>query len=312
MPNIPFPPWARWFTEIGKIAASLPTASVGEPSARIVVSVPTGQYAAWLIASGAFRVTPTLVSDIQDGTICATWVSSLNKMDDTRIEVVRTGEWRFGTTTVRADWPVMPIPVGTPLGRAGQGVAGDLRDELRKLPGKSLTWHKWYAQQCLAPVVVIGSGREYLQEQRNELLVKTPSWFDGESRALLLEDTAQTSNPERLLFHPFAVFAASVGDKREWLRQMKPRLVVCTAWSTFKEAHKSLFSGSPHIILTNRRVGSSLAAADETESCSQNERICALISELERPYGIHVRVYDEVVEPDSGDKDDDDEIEVEL
>lgn len=306
------PTWASWAEELGRVIASQPTSEVGQEALRIALSVPTGQFLPWLIAGGALSITPNVHDTIVPDQKYATWVSWNRRMGDsgfratnnpTRFEFENHPLQKIDSTL----HPAREIPLDTPTDRGGAGPNIDLREKLRHLPGREHTWHTWYASQCLSPVVIVGDGREYLQYQREELLRKAPHWFSEESLSLLSEDSGQTSNPERMYFHPFMVFRSEVGQERAWLRTMKPRLVIVTSWSSYNppRRHPSLFAGAPHIILTNRRVASAIDAASSLE----NETQIQIPGLPTPPPEIFLRTFSKVVTTDSGD---DDELEIEI
>ena len=317
MNSEPIPSWASLFTRIGERAAALPFAEIGGRSPRVVVSVPTGQFATWQLISGAFGITPNVNMAPNIGVSYSTWNSKLGRMDDCVFEPHRMkdqlaiqGHSDFSVPA--SNWPVVEVPDGTPIKRSGAAPRPTLRDELREIEGLRLTWMKWYASRCISPIVVIGDGREYLHNQRKEMLDKAPNWFTHESRVLLSEDSQQTSNPDRMYFHPFMVFSPGVGNSRPWLRSMRPRLVIVTSWSSYTRKHRSLFAGSPHVILVNRRVPSSLEAAEYTAQTSSSDLDQKITNGLGTQHGIFVKTFDEQVLIDNGDVSSDDEIEIDL
>ena len=306
------PSWASWAEDLGRVVAAQPTSEVGQDALRIALSVPTGQFLPWLIAGGALSLTPSVHDEINSDKKYSTWVSWNKRMGDsgfnettnpTRFEFDKHPLQKIDSTL----HPVREIPADTPTDRGGAGPAIDLKEKLKHLPGREYTWHTWYASQCLSPVVIIGDGREYLQLQREEILRKAPHWFTDESLSLLSEDSGQTSNPERMYFHPFMVFRSEVGQERPWLRAMKPRLVIVTSWTSYNapRRHPSLFAGAPHIILTNRRVASAIDAS----SSLSNEAQVPIPGLPATPPGIFLRSFSKVVTTDSGD---DDELEIEI
>jgi hypothetical protein len=313
----PIPSWASLFTRIGERTASLPLTEVGGHAPRVVVSVPTGQFATWQVINGAFAVTPNVNIEPSTGVNYSTWNSKLVRMDDCMFEPHKDQgqlaiQGHSDTSVPASNWPVVEVPAGTPKKRSGAAPRPTLRDELREIEGQRLTWMKWYASRCISPIVVIGDGREYLHNQRRELLDKAQHWFTHESRVLLSEDSQQTSNPERMYFHPFMVFSPGVGNSRPWLRSMRPRLVIVTSWSSYTRKHRSLFAGSPHVILANRRVASSLEAAEFTAQSSKSDLEQEIINGLRPQHGVFVKTFDEQVLIDNGDISSDDEIEIDL
>ena len=316
IPNRP-PVWANWFTELGARVAAIPfTQGIGL-APRIVVSVPTGQFTTWMVVAGALSIDPPALATPEVGTCYSTWNPANRKMDDcTFIAHTSPNQITFvdhpGQSVMADMWPVKATPEGTPKNRSGAPPRPNLRDELRELPGLKHSWHLWYARQCLSPVVIIGDGREYLQNQREELLEKAPQWFTDEARALLSEDSQQTSNPERMYFHPFMVLHASVGNNHPWLRAMQPRLVIVTSWSSYTRKHQSLFAGVPHIILTNRRVASAIDASSFLSISEKSEFQTDLQNMAARPHGVFLKSFTEQVLLDQGDVAGDDEMDIEI
>jgi hypothetical protein len=282
------PEWATYLEKVGQLAAQLGLVEYGQPVPRIILSVPTGRFSYWLLASGALQATVSTPRDVPLGTRVATWAPSpANKMQDIVLESSRPGEWQLTPTTkvVAGSWPLMPIPGTTPEDRGGGRPSRDYKEQLRVLPGRDKDWYKWYATQCLSPVVIVGSGREHIQRQRATLLEHARHWFPQEVAALLDEDGAMTSNPERMLFHPFMVFDAGVGERGAWLRQMSPRLVVVTSWSSRARLRPMTFSRAPHVIITNRRVRSAVDAVEELGQASRMPDLEKLLA-AGRPAGV--------------------------
>jgi len=112
-----------------------------------------------------------------------------------------------------------------------------------------------------------------------------------------------------MYFHPFMVLSPQSGDNRSWLRAMKPRIVIVTSWTAYRRCHPSLFAGSPHVIITNRRVPSSLKAAStlEFDTAAQDWS-----QGVPPPPGVHVKLFHHHVGKDMGDTADDDESDWEL
>lgn len=300
------PAWVRWFQDFGTAVADLGSSEVGETSPRIVISVPTGQFAVWMLATGAFQSEATNKKVPEIGVRYSGWFTRDKRMDD--FEFIRGDKPDRITfkndvqTSLFAEMPrpLKVLPDGTPEGRAGQGVGKGIRNQLRKLGDHKKDWTLVYADQCLSPVVIIGTGREYLHNQRIELLEKVPIWVDSLSQILLSEDSQQTSNPERMYFHPFMVFSSGVGHARPWLRQMTPKISIFTSWSAFEAKHHSLFSCSPQIVLANRRVEKSLVAANYVQGLEPDPRVERLLKELKPPKSVYVRSFASPVLEDTG------------
>jgi hypothetical protein len=270
-----------------------------------------------MIVAGALSINPPTLETPKVDTSYSTWNSAASKMDDCTFNAhTRPNQIVFADhpkTIVTADlWPVKATPEGTPKNRSGAAPRPNLRDELRELPGLKNSWHLWYARQCLSPVVIIGDGREYLQNQREELLEKAPKWFTDEARALLSEDSQQTSNPERMYFHPFMVLHAEVGNKLPWLRAMQPRLVIVTSWTSYTRKHQMLFAGAPHIILTNRRVTSAGDASAFLSISEKSEHETDLLNTHTPPHGVFLKSFNEQLLLDQGDVAGDDDLDIEI
>jgi hypothetical protein len=153
-------------------------------------------------------------------------------------------------------------------------------------------------------VVIVGTGREHIQRQRETLLAHARHWFPEDVAALIDEDTGATSNPERMLFHPFMVFDAGVGRNRSWLRAMVPRLVIVTSWSSYQRMSPTLFSRSPHVVIINRRVRSAVAAVDELGSLTSDPTVKGLLA-AGRPDGVQVHGFSATAQGDAATADTD-------
>lgn len=292
---IDLPDWGQYLIKVGRQLSQIPPVEYGEMATRIVLSVPTGRFTYWLLAAGSLLDSPTLPNDCGVGDLVAT--RDDGKMRDSRISDAGEGRWRLdsGNQVIAGNWPVVKLPPGTPEDRRTSRMSENYYENLRGFRGRRADWHKWYATHCLKPVVIIGSGREHIQRQRESLLRDAPNWFADEPRVLLGEDSTATSNPLRMLFHPYMVFDAGVGQERPWLQQMLPRLVIVTSWSSRNRIHQSLFSRVPHVIITNRRVRS---AVDVDLDILEYESLPTIeqIIEKGRPESIQVRSFAQVAQ----------------
>lgn len=306
--RLALPQWGNWFKRLGKLVAEFGSVQPGDVAKHVVVSTPTGQYATWLIAAGAIDFVPERLQRIEPGIRYVGWSPATTKIDDFTTEIGRreTDLAIVGHPTSsflrETKLPVVALPDGTPRERSGAGPARDLKRAYRDLLGQTTNWHIRYTQQCVYPTAIIGLGREYLQNQRAELIELADDWFTPLQKLLLSEDSGQTSNPMRMLFHPYMVLTPEAGDRRKWLRQVLPKLVVVTSWTAYENKHVSMFEGSPHIVLANRRVCGSLSASELTESV---DRDFDLENQLNHgaPLGLHVRVLNRLVGDDLGDRD---------
>lgn len=298
-PTIELPPWGNYLLRLGRQLANIPPVDFGVPSPRIALSVPSGRFTYWFLTAGALGLdifpTPRPVA----GQRVATWLNS--RMQDVDLEETRPGFWRLAPTTqvIAENWPAIQVPEDTPVDRRSAKPPRDYRQALSLLQGRSTDWHVWFAAKCLRPVVIVGTGREHIQQQRQLLLEQVPHWFSPEVAALLDEDSTSTSNPERTLFHPYMVFDAGVGDDRPWLRAMLPRLVITTSWSSLDRMHPALFSRAPQIIITNRRVRSETAASIELAELSRYEGLEHIVDDG-RPDSIGVTVFAATAQGDAG------------
>lgn len=302
------PDWGQYLINVGRLISQLPPVEYGGMAPRVVLSVPTGRFTYWLLTAGALLESPKLENNCVVGDVVATWDDK--RMRDSRISMDRDGLWKMdsGNKVQPGEWPVVKLPEGTPEDRRAARVDRDYRDVLAKLPGKQHTWYKWFAEHCLKPVVIVGTGREHIQRQRETLLRDAPNWFTQEALALLNEDSSATSNAQRMLFHPYMVFDAGVGQDRPWLQQMVPRLVIVTSWSSRNRIHQSLFSRVPHVIITNRRVRSAVDVDRDLQGVDGLPSIEKLIEDG-RPHSIQVRTFAQVAQGAAAD-DSEDEVDI--
>lgn len=260
------PDWVRSISDAGRLMAEMPSTSVGQLAPRLLISVPTGQFVSWILASGALQAPPKLGSSPVIGDKVTTWLNK--KMQDVEVCECGSGEWeiRDGTSfkqgKIEVDQvPGVVLPSDIPNNRGSAQPTPEYRKKLSTL-GKN--YPTVYADQCGSPVVVVGDGREFLQSQRDDLVENVHTWLAERSAILLDQDTGQVSNPDRILFHPFMIFSPQVAQANLWLRAITPRLVIVTSWSNYRRMDPALFSGAPVVVLANRRVISNWNAIDET------------------------------------------------
>lgn len=297
-PPLSKPAWAEFMHDLGELLASLPATPVGDLAPRVIVSVPTGRFAYWMLAAGALEREPVLDMVPSDGDRVATWFEK--RMRDVVIEEAGRESWRLGPQgTVMKTFPMVPVPEGAPEDRGTGFLPGDYRDNLRQLPGKKNNFHMWFARHCLKPVIIVGTGREHIQRQRAIILEEARHWFSVETAALLDDDSTMTSNVNRILFHPYSVFDAGCDKNNGWIRDVVPRLVITTSWSSRKRMHPRLFQRAPQLILVNRRVISSTEAFTDTADAPELPGLQAKVEALRIPAGVFVRVYGDLVQPDS-------------
>lgn len=313
------PSWARLFTAIGREMAELPNRRVGETSPVMIASVPTGQYAAWFIAAGALGAPAKLETAEEPGDYRATtWDEDRQQVGDVKISVasqVIDGESRvvakIGRNTYTKGLPYALQVIDPPSERAGQLNLSKVEKSkiaaaIKPLLPKNNQWYLWWAQHCASPVVIVGTGSEYLMNQRSEILESEPSWIWPTSRTLLGLDMARLCDPARALLFPFSIISPTIGGRFPWLRSIRPRLVIYTSWKSFSLRHPSAFAGVPTVVLANRRVESALKCASDTESIRRKDISDFQCTKLSIR-GIDLRVVDYPVIPDDGSITDDEE-----
>ena len=261
------PEWVISLSNTGRQLAQLPNTPIGQLAPRLLLSVPTGQYVAWILANGALQASPKLGIDPSIGDRVTVWLNK--KMQD--VEVVARGdnEWEIRDSTAYMKGkvgidrvPGVVLPKDTPLDRGFGQPTPDYRTQLAQM---GANYSRIYADHCGSPVVVIGDGREFLRGQRDELVNDAHNWLDKDSAVLLDQESGQVSNPDRILFHPFMIFSPEVSQSNPWLRTISPRLVIVTRWSYFRRMDPALFAGSPMAVIANRRVENNWNAIDETD-----------------------------------------------
>ena len=187
---------------IGLEVASQANRSDGETSPVAVLSVPTGQFAAWLIAAGALGAAPKLRPIEQTGVFCCTtWDADSGQIAD-RVVSVFTSDGKLvhkvGRTSYTRGLPVVRHHIPPPEVRARhrtftKAEVARIRKVIQPMMPRTENWYIWWTRQCLSPVVIVGDGGEYLLKQKNEVLTKQPNWFWDTSRTLLsLEDRKST------------------------------------------------------------------------------------------------------------------------
>lgn len=322
--------WARFFTSVGREMAERPNQHLGEISPVIFLSVPTGQYAAWFLAAGALGAPPkTPILDQPGDYRGTTWVEDQEQVADANVrvrqtstgpsssfkvqvlpdEIPRRGRQNTKKRPVRATYQadrlaVVLHPQGTPEERMGQlNLDADekksIREAIAPLLPRGTHWYNWWTQQCLSPVVLVGTGSEFLMRQRAEILKESPSWMWPTSRTTLALDMRRLCDPSRLLLFPFSVISPTVGGRVPWLRSLRPRLVIYTSWTAFSARHPATFAGVPAVVLVNRRVESSLKCADAIDQIC-NRDLSSVRSTDMSVRGIDLRLVEYSVVEDDG------------
>ncbi len=295
--RIPISDWAAYLISLGRRLASLPTVGFGEPAPRVAVSVPTGRFSYWLLAAGALSTQPTLDHGFTEGETVTTWIRHPFRIAD--FELMREqNEWVLTPTDKwqKDSLKAVRTPTDAPEKRRAARLSVEVADYFRKLENESGPWYASYAQHCLRPVVVIGRGREHINDQRRILLENVPHWFGDEQLRLLSRENHGTSEGNQMLFHPYMVLDERVGVQRPWVRSLTPRLTVVTSWASHTATVPSLFSRRPRVTIVNRRVRSSALFNDARPTLAVSPDLATII-ERDRPSGIDVVAYTTPAEP---------------
>jgi len=294
------PLWARAFTAIGLEVASQANRSDGKTSPVAVLSVPTGQFAVWLIAAGALGAAPKLRLIEQTGDFyCTTWDADSGQIAD-RVVSVFTSDGKLvhkvGRTSYTRGLPVVRHHLPPPEERARHRTFTKdetlrIRRVIQPMMPRTENWYIWWTRQCLSPVVIVGDGGDYLLNQKVEILEKQPNWFWETSRTLLSLEMRKVREVNRLLEFPFAVISPGAAAMSPWARTIRPRIVIYTSWSAFTRRRVDSFAGCPSVVLANRRVASSLRC--ESELADELKVGSALMKPLTGlPKGIAMHVID--------------------
>ena len=279
-----------------------------EDALRVVLSVPTGRFTYWMLAAGALEYSPVLNESFAAGDQVACWVNS--RMQDVELVDSSPTLWELapGHKVMKDRFVGCKVPDGTPEERRSAKLKADYKARLMRVSGHEKDYNTWFARHCVKPVVIVGTGREHIQNQRQTLLTHAGHWFSGDTHALLNDESTMTSKPERMLHHPFMVFDADVGSIRPWLRAMVPRLVIVTSWSSQMRKHRSLFSRAPQLIITNRRVRSSAMSEIDLREVEGTDLLADVLHDR-RPSSIGVTTFVQTAQGEvaDGEVDDDDE-----
>lgn len=220
------PDWASSIVKTGQLVAQLPSTPIGQLAPRLLISVPTGQYVAWLLASGALSADPKLGPEPVFGDLVTVWLDK--KMQDVVVTASDEVGWelRVGTSykqgrVGRDRIPGVVLPKDTPRDRGFGQPTPEYRAQLAKM---GAAYAQIYSDQCGSPVVVVGDGKEFLRSQRDELVSTAHYWLESRSAVLLDQDSGQVSNPERIFFHPFMILSPEVAKSNLWLRTISPGL----------------------------------------------------------------------------------------
>jgi len=298
--TIPFaaPSWARAFTAVGLEVASQANRGDGELAPVAILSVPTGQFAAWLLAAGALGARPKLSPIETIGEfVCTTWIEDIDQIGDTNVSVqLRDGQLihRVGRTLYTKGLPVFQHHLSPPDERGhhrnlSRLEAQRIRKAIQPLMPKTENWYIWWTRQCLSPAIIIGDGGDYLLHQKTEILLKQPTWFWETSRTLLSLEMKRVREINRLLQFPFAVISPRAAASSPWARSIRPRIVIYTSWSAYTRRRADTFAGCPTVVLVNRRVSSSLRCrTDLSKEFEKGSRLMSPLTSLPKGIAMHV------------------------
>lgn len=296
----------------------------GEEFPVVVLSVPTGQFVVWALFDGAVSATPKIKKvPAREPLLCTTWSDEQKQVADVMVhekELEESLATVIGTTTHTKGFPFVELPEGAPA-RSGRVLEKKESASLKKffktegLATPSKPWYKCWAEHCLSPIVVIGEGQKFLFDQlellRNEPVAK--EWLSPLSLALTSIESQKVVGPTEVLRVPISVLSSQASRTHTWIQKLQPRLVIYTRWSYFQRRPPAAFSGVPTIVISNRRVDSSLDCARDTEMLRKNFPDW-ISNTVKLPRGLSARyleypviTYTSSQDPEFGEDDDDDD-----
>ena len=306
------PSWASFAINLGNELATSPNAQVGELRPTVFLSVPTGQFLAPLMASGALLSPPKLADSHPrlGESFRAASFDGESQVCDLDVTVVaedfmgspNTLLYKSGGYKRTLDNPLIRLPAGVPEDRSTKVLTvADwqvISAEFGALKAKPAPSSKiWWASHCLSPVVIIGESLEYVDRQREELLRDVPQWFDEQSRPLIAFTKSGSYIADRLLHYPYSYLKIDADKSRPWLRVLRPRLVIYTSWRAYYRRIPSSFSGTPAVVIVNRRVH---RADIEAAALTDHDPSASFRFLAQLPHGFGARVSFEVAEADDG------------
>jgi len=296
--RIPIPDWAVYLKVLGQRLAELPTCDFGAQSPRVVLSMPTGRFTYWMLTAGALSVQPQLDGDFVEGELVTTWLTEPFVITDLELKSERdTWQLTSQDKRVKSSFKAVRTPTDAPDSRRSTRMPQEIRDSFRSLEDESRMnqkgpWYATYTKQCLRPIVIIGRGREYIQEQRRVLLEAAPDWFSDDVRRFISRESVSVFEGDQMLFHPFMILDEKVGTSRPWIRPLTPRLTVVTSWNSHSALAASLFSRRPRVIVANRRVKGSAGVLSSLRHLRLDAKLQHLV-DADRPSGIEAFAYTE-------------------
>ncbi len=274
--KLDLPTWFSSLRQIGNCMAEQPNRVEGEEYPIVVLSVPTGQFVVWALFDGSIAATPKIYHvPISEPLLCTTWSDEQKQIADVMVyekEFEAGTATVIGTTTHTRGFPFVKLPDSV-TARSGRVLEKKESVFLKKfftaegLAKPSKPWYRCWAEHCLSPIVVIGEGQKFLFDQLDLLRSEPVSegWLSPLSLALTSIESQKVVGPTDVLRVPISVLSSKASRQHSWIQNLRPRLVVYTRWSYFQRRPPAAFSGVPTIVISNRRVDSSLGCARDTE-----------------------------------------------
>jgi len=270
------PIWFSSLRQIGYQMAEQPNRDEGEEYPVGILSVPTGQFVVWALFDGSVAAAPKIHHvPISEPLLCTTWSDEQRQIADVMVhekEFDASIATIIGMTTHTRGFPFVKLPDGVEA-RSGRVLERKESLFLKKffaaegLAKPSKPWYRCWAEHCLSPIVVIGDGQKFLFHQldllRNEPVSK--GWLSPLSLALTSIESQKVVGATDVLRVPISVLSSQASRVHSWIQNLRPRLVIYTRWSYFQRRPLAAFSGVPTIVISNRRVDSSLDCARDTE-----------------------------------------------
>jgi len=279
--NLDPPTWFSSLRQLGHCMAEQPNREEGQEYPVVVLSVPTGQFVVWALFDGSVAASPKIQHvPISKSLLCTTWSDEQKQVADVMVyekEFEASIATIIGTTTHTRGFPFVKLPDSV-TARSGRVLEKKENEFLKRfftaegLAKPSKPWYKCWTEHCLSPIVVVGEGQKFLFDQL-DLLRREPvseGWLSPLSLALTSIESQKVVGPTDVLRVPISVLSSQASRVHSWIQNLRPRLVIYTRWSYFQRRPPAAFSGVPTIVISNRRVDSSLDCARDTELLRKN------------------------------------------
>lgn len=264
------PAWLTYLRKVGSISAVRPV----DPARRLLLGLPTAEYAAAAVALGGVSALATIRRTqrlcVPDESYVGGRVSAFvnGAYVDTNLTSTHAASATVSgnvTMTTYADI-IRPLPSEFPEDR-----------KRRKLTTEGPVLTAWataglaganaarlHARCAATPVVVIGQHRR-LEEDLWALEAAWPSarFFADLGRGL-----------ERWFRHPVVVCDPKTAVE-PWLWSVTPALVVCDGAAAWRSPLRRAFPSAPHVLVTDRRSPAALDLVDEICAANPQTLQCA-------------------------------------